>query len=470
MLYFRSFFFLFLFATTSISTLLFGALTPLHAKETDFTTIAEKAIPAVVAIKTEGRDSSFSSKSEMFDNDFWERFFGIPKPKDFNKEKFSDQLHPIGQGTGFLISQDGYILTNNHVINDADVIKVILDDNREFEASVIGKDPNTDIAVIKINGENFPYLELGNSDEIKVGEWVIAIGTPMGLKATLTVGVISAKDRNNLNLSSYESYIQTDAAINPGNSGGPLINLSGKVIAMNTAIATQTGSYMGIGFSIPSNMAALIKDQLIAKGTVTRGFLGVTLQEIDKELAKAFQLENLKGALIADVIIGSPAQKAGCKQGDVILKYNNTPVENIHQLRNNVALLTPGTTVKLLIKRQNQTLTIPVVIGVHPTSEISYSSSQKKIGIEVQNMDSEIANKLGFNSRDGVIISHVEPNSPGSMVGLQRGNLILSVNQQRVKTKEKFYQELEKVNQADDHVLLLVKQRELTRFISLKIE
>jgi len=271
-----------------------------------------------------------------------------------------------GQGSGFIISKDGYILINNHVVGDADLIKVKLSDGREFKAKVIGTDPQSDVAVIKIDATNLPVLRLGDSDKLEVGEWVIAIGNPFGLSQTVTVGVVSAKGRSRIGINDYEDFIQTDAAINPGNSGGPLVNIHGEAVGMNTAIFSRSGGYMGIGFAIPINMAKAIKDQLLKKGKVTRGWLGVVIQDIDEELAKSFGLEKTEGVLIAEVSEGSPAEKAGLKQGDIILRLNGKKVDDLGELRNKIALTAPGTKVKLEVLRENKRRTIQVTIGEQP--------------------------------------------------------------------------------------------------------
>lgn len=435
----------------------------------DFTAVAKKDIPAVVTIQVKGKQKVTASdpSSDPFGDDFFQRFFGLPMEQNRNEQQFA------GQASGFIVSEDGYIMTNSHVVQNTTDIHVILNDGREFTGKLVGTDPNTDVAIIKIDANELPYLEFGNSDNMEIGQWAIAIGNPFGLQATLTVGVISAKGRNNLDLTNVEDFIQTDAAINRGNSGGPLLDLEGKVIGMNTAIVSNagTGGYMGIGFAIPSNMAKHIMTQLIKTGTVTRGFIGVSLQAVDHDLAQAFGLKQPAGAVIADVAKGSPAEKAGLKQNDIIESLNKQPIYNITALRNAISLMSPGTPVILSVLRQGKVLDISVEIGSYPTStprEV-LSNNFNKLGFEVKDIDPETAKQLGLKEEKGVIISNVEPSTPAAWAGLKKGTLIVAINQQQANTAEEFNSILQTAPSGKP-VLLLVKQGELMRFISLKAE
>ena len=286
-----------------------------------FVNVVKKAKPAVVHIRVEKTTSSplrGQGGEDIFNHPFFDQFFG-PQNRQRPDRPQRREHKQRGQGSGFIISKDGFILTNNHVIEDADVIKVSLSDDREFDARLIGSDPQSDVALLKIEDpENLPVIALGDSDALEVGEWVIAIGNPFGLSQTVTVGVVSAKGRSSVGINQYENFIQTDAAINPGNSGGPLINVHGEVVGINTALFSKTGGYMGIGFAIPINMARSIEDQLQKDGKVTRGWLGVVIQNVDKELAESFGLKEAGGILVSEVQKDSPASKAGIKQGDVI--------------------------------------------------------------------------------------------------------------------------------------------------------
>lgn len=327
-----------------------------------FTQVAKKSMPAVVYIKAEGvgdtdemLEDLKNKEQEPFDNDFFNRFFGMP----FRK---APKQPSVSQGSGFFVNSDGLILTNAHVIKGASKITVALNDGREMAAKLVGLDPSTDIGVIKVEGKGFDHLTLGDSDDIEVGEWVIAIGSPFQLQSSMTVGVVSAKGRQNLRITDFEDFIQTDAAINPGNSGGPLLDLDGQVIGINTAIVSKSGGHMGIGFAIPSNMAKLIMNQLVSNGSVVRGYLGISLQPLDQDMADAFGLEKPEGALVAEVIKGSPAEKAGLQQGDIILQYNNTPVKTAGSFRNEIALIKPGTKITLKVNRSGKVLNLTATL------------------------------------------------------------------------------------------------------------
>ncbi len=442
-----------------------------------FTEVSKKAIPAVVSIKVKTSsqgESQFQNKEQSgrnsqrsFEEEFWEHFFGTPR-RNNSQQKSEPQS---GQASGFIISPDGYILTNSHVVRDANEITVTLNDDKEYTAKVIGEDPQTDLAVIKIDAANLPFLKLGDSDELEVGQWVVAVGTPLGLQATVTAGIVSAKGRNNLDLINIEDFIQTDAAINRGNSGGPLIDLKGDVIGINTAIVSTMGNgggYMGIGFAIPSNIAQHIMDQLIETGEVTRGFMGVTLQRIDNDLALAFGLDKAEGALIAEVSKGSPAEQAGLKQGDVILKYNNQRVSNITSLRNAVALMKPGTTLTLSVLREGKAITIPIQIGTFPTEQSFVATKDNKLGFELENLTPELAGTLGLVGEKGVIISSVETGSPAAWAGIKKGALLIAVNHKKVASVDEAKLAI-KNTEPNKPVLLLIKQGNATRFVSLKI-
>ncbi|WP_068470063.1 DegQ family serine endoprotease [Candidatus Protochlamydia phocaeensis] len=444
-------------------------------KETvaDFRGVAKKALPAVVSIKVEskkksqlfGDDSQFSDPFDFFGgNDLW-NFFGLPK-----KDSRSPSL--VGQASGVIVSPDGYILTNSHVVHDMDAINVQLTDGREFKAKVLGDDPNSDLALIKIEAQNLPYLTLGNSDDIEVGQWVAAIGNPFGLQATLTVGVVSAKSRNNLDIARYEDFIQTDAAINRGNSGGPLVNLDGEVIGINTAIATNSSSsYMGIGFAIPSNMAKHVMEEILSDGKVSRGFLGVSLQSIDYNLAKAFGLDKVEGALVANVVKGSPADKAGIQTEDIILKINDRPVENAAALRNAIYMMKPGTRVDLTILRKDKIMQLPLEVGNYKEEEMASSSTsapdKNLLGIEVGNLTPEIARNLGYDQDQGVVVTKVDPNSVAAWAGLKKGALIMAVNRQKVENIEQFNKALKSAPE-ERPVLLQLRQGDRYLFLSLQ--
>jgi serine protease Do len=435
-----------------------------------FTAVAKKCIPAVVFIKvqlTSDNDNYGAQYQNPFDqnNDFFNRFFGLP-PRGRQQQPQAEMT----QGSGFLISSDGYILTNDHVVKNADKITVTLNTGIEMDATLVGADPHTDIAVIKIEGKNFPYLELGDSEEMDIGEWVIAIGSPFQLEASLTVGVISAKGRQNLKITDLEDFIQTDAAINPGNSGGPLLNLRGEVIGINTAIVSRSGGYMGIGFAIPSDIVKNIMGQIIDKGIVTRGFLGVSLQAVDKDIAEAFGLEKAEGVLISDVVKGSPADEAGLKQGDVITEFNGTAIKSLATFRNEISLMIPGTTVSLTINRKGEILKLPVTLGTASDELSAASGVVQKLGIEVDNLTPQLAKQLGYtNIEEGVVITKVKPGSPGAITGMRPGYLIQAINHKKIANVTEFNDAINEASKSK-RILMLVRQGNATRFYSIKID
>ena len=415
--------------------------------ENDFRSLAKKAIPAVVSIKVKSENKEKTSgffqnkrnQEDFFGDDFFQRFF-------FGPDANTPQEPISGQASGFLVSPEGHIITNSHVVNEMTEIKVGLNDGREFPAKLIGQDPSTDIALIKIDANNLPYLNLGNSDDLEVGQWVAAIGNPLGLQASFTVGVVSAKGRNNLDIARIEDFIQTDAAINRGNSGGPLLNMNAEVVGVNTAIVTNmaTGGYMGIGFAIPSNIVKYDLDELLQNGTVARGFLGVTIQQIDQDLAAAFGLDKIEGALVSDISKDSPAEKAGIRQGDVILKLNQQPVANTAGLRNAISLMKPGTRVILTVMRSDKNVVeIPLEVGNFPTAVAKAEIKDTKLGVEVQNLTPELARSLNYHDDKGVVISRVSPGSLAAWAGFKKGGIILAINHQPTNTVDQFQKALE---------------------------
>ncbi|MBI5272527.1 MAG: DegQ family serine endoprotease [Chlamydiia bacterium] len=434
-----------------------------------FTRIAEQAMPATVFIKAEVTQSQpeYMNPFDMFGDDFLHRFFNQPQNPQMQQQP------QLAGGSGFLISSDGFIVTNNHVIKDAKNITVTLNDGREYPAIVKGSDARTDLALLKIDEKNLPYLTFGDSDNLKIGEWVVAIGNPFGIGATLTVGVVSAKGRQDLGIASYEDFIQTDAAINPGNSGGPLLNLQGQIIGVNTAIFTRSGGYMGIGLAIPSYMANNVIDQILNTGTVTRAYLGVILQPVDKELADALSLDTQEGVLISDVVKGSPASKAGLQPGDILLQYNGKPVKTVAKLRNEIAMMSPGKDVPLQLLRNHKKLTLTITLGSLEGEAISGELIQK-IGIDVENLTPETAARLGYNSLiDGVVISQIKTGSPAAAAGLRPGYLITGVaidwnNQKPVKNTADFEEALKELGDKK-HIILIVRHKNFQRYYTIKV-
>jgi serine protease Do len=435
-----------------------------------FSQIANDALPAVVFINVETtievpqRQNRYHSFEEFFGEGQQGRSRG-GEPRKYSQE---------GQGSGFIISKNGYILTNNHVVNEADRITVTLGDGREFEAALIGADPKSEVALIKIEGgDDLPFLELGNSDTLKVGEWVLAAGNPFGLSQTVTAGIVSAKGRDSTGIAEYGNFIQTDAAINPGNSGGPMLNIHGQVVGINTAIYTRTGGYMGIGFAIPINQAAQIKDQLIEHGKVSRSVLGIIIQEVDEDLATSFGLEESGGILVSQVVEGSAAEEAGIEAGDIIVQMDGLQVNKLGAFRNRVASTPPKSKVDLRVFRNGKYKNIAAITKElgggtkNPFGE--ESANYEKIGLTVENIDEEMASRLGIEDAEGIVVTEVEQGGSAWRAGLQPGHIISSVNRAEVDTVSAFKNALSKVDEGGK-VLLLVKDGRSSRFLVLTLD
>ena len=393
---------------------------------------------------------------DFFGEEFFDRFFGETPQRDLVQRSL---------GSGFIIDKDGHIITNNHVIEGASEIRVRLSTEKEFDAEIIGRDSKTDLALIKIKSWNdLPVVELGDSDKVEIGEWVMAIGNPFGLSHTVTVGIVSAKGRV-IGSGPYDNFIQTDASINPGNSGGPLINLKGEVVGINTAIVAEG---QGIGFAIPVNMAKEIASQLQDKGHVTRGWLGVNIQEVTPELAKSFGLKESKGALVSQVVPNSPAEKAGIEQGDIILEFDGKEVSDSKELPRIVASTPVGQSVMVKISRNGKMTDRQVKLGeMEEKAEVAKApSTHKRLGIMVQNLTPEIAQGLGLKKEMGVVVTQVEPGSPASDAGIQTGDVIREVDRKPVKDVEDFVQKVEKAKDQDT-VLLFVQRGQNNLFAAV---
>jgi serine protease Do len=370
-------------------------------------------------------------------------------------------------GSGFVISSDGYILTNNHVVDDANQIKIKLSDGKEYDAKVVGRDPKTDLALLKAEGvSGLQSLQLGDSDSLKVGNWVVAIGSPFGLEQTVTAGIVSAKGRV-IGSGPYDNFIQTDASINPGNSGGPLLNTEGEVIGINTAIFSQSGGNVGIGFAIPVNMAKEIVPQLKDKGHVTRGWLGVGIQKVTPELSKSFGLKDEKGALVSQVAKGGPADKGGIETGDVIVEFNGKKVSDSNDLPRMVASIPVGKTVAVKVLRGGNVVDREVKIGeMEQKEEVADSSTHKPLGMTVQNITPEIAKGLGLKSETGILVASVVPGSPAAKADIRSGDVIQQINKKPVKDVEDFKQKIESAKDQET-ILLLIQRGENTLFAAL---
>lgn len=432
-----------------------------------FTELADIGKPATVSIKcTVTTTQEYANPFDMFGDDMFKRFFG----PHFQQP----QQQQIAGGSGFLVSSDGYIVTNNHVVKDASKITVTLNDGKEFEATLKGNDSRTDLAVLKIEAADLPYLTFGDSDALRVGEWVVAVGNPFGLEGTITKGIVSAKGRQDLGIVPYEDFIQTDAAINPGNSGGPLLNVRGEVIGVNTAIYTRSGGYMGIGLAIPSKMVQPVIDQIMEKGAVKRAYLGIVLQPVDKELSDAFGLDKPEGILISDVIKDSPAATAGLQQGDIIVQYNEKSVKNVNKFRNDIAMMTPGSTIALKVLRNNKSQNYTITLGAQTDGEVLSAELTQKLGIDLETLSPEMASKLGYPSDTaGVVISRVKPGSPAAQAGLRPSFLITGItadgtNPKPVKSIADFDNALQELG-TKKYVILIVRHQNYQRYYTIKL-
>jgi serine protease Do len=440
---------------------------PLNALP-DFVVLAKKMRPVVVNISTtqvsesRGQQPEFGSPFGEEDpfNDFWRRFFGGPLPRGPQRQR--------SLGSGFIIDADGSILTNNHVVENAQKIVVKLSNDQEYEAKVIGRDAKTDMAVIQIKANTaLTAASLGDSDSLEVGEWVVAIGNPFGLDSTITSGIVSAKGRH-IGQGPYDNFIQTDASINPGNSGGPLINLRGEVIGINTAIFSRTGGNMGIGFAIPINLAKELLPQLRGKGKVTRGYLGVLIQKVTPDIAESLGMERGYGALVANVSKDGPAEKAGVKVGDVIIEFDDKEVKDSADLPIIVARTAVDKKVRMKVLRDKKEVTLNVAVGELKDEEVVASAPEKgELGMTVQKLTPQLAENLGLDKPDGVVVTAVEPGSAADEAGIRRGDVILEVDRKPVRGVED-YRKAIGGSRKGRGVLFLVRRGESTLFLALK--
>ena len=415
-----------------------------------FSQVAETVAPAVVNITTVTRGAAGRTPiEEFFGEEFFRRFFGeVPEREQVQKSL----------GSGVIVDPSGIVLTNAHVVERASEIEVVTADGKKHKAKVVGADRRTDLAVLKLQGGGpYPAATLGDSDKLKVGDWVLAIGSPFGLQQTVTAGIISAKGRS-IGQGPFDDFLQTDAAINPGNSGGPLVNMSGEVVGINSAILSRSGGNVGIGFSIPVNMAKRIYTELHAKGKVTRGWLGVSIQPLTPELARGFGLKEPKGVLISDVVQDSPADRAGIAAGDIVTEFDKKKVETPQDLQKGVALTPPGKGVPLKVWRDKGEKTLEIKIGETPDDNVALKSTNKSktlLGLEVRPITPDIARQLNLRGGDGVLVFSVEDESPAAEAGLQRGDVIREVNRQRVRSLQDFERVTKDIKEGDRITVLL---------------
>ena len=448
-----------------------------------FAPIAKWVTPAVVNITASSRGERISGKKDQRQEwkDRMEEFgwpFGGPNGPRMPRNPFDRKPHgdgrPDGMGSGVIVSPDGYILTNNHVVDEARDLTVTLPDKREFKATVVGTDPKSDLAVIKIDGKHLPTVSWGDSSRLQVGEYVLAVGNPFGLNSTVTLGIVSAVGRGKMGITQYEDFIQTDAAINPGNSGGALVNTKGELVGVNTAIFSQTGGYQGVGFAVSTAMAKPIYESLVKTGKVVRGYLGVSIQDVTQDLAKSFGLTDQKGALVSDVKEDSPADKAGLKQGDVIVGYQNQPIEDSAALQRQVTRTTIGDKATMRLWRDGRERTLTVTVGEQPdevkTARVDLPTGESGLaGLAVQELDRDAIRELGLKAgTKGVVVAEIEPDSPAERAGIVRGDVIREINRQPVQSVKDF-ERLASGLKKEEPTLILINRRGASLFLSVKI-
>jgi len=426
--------------------------------------VADAVRPSVVNISTTSTVTMEDHPGgDLFNDPFFRHFFGDQPGHQKRKYKSA------ALGSGVIISESGYILTNNHVIKGAEEIKVVLSDKREFKGKIVGTDPRTDLAVIKINAKDLPAAKLGDSAKLKPGDIVLTVGTPFGLNSTITMGIVSAVGRSNVGIADFEDFIQTDAAINPGNSGGALVNTNGEVVGINTAIFSTSGGYMGVGFAIPSDMAKAVMDSIIKHGKVVRGWLGVSIQDLTADIAKSLGIKQQTGALVADVVKDSPAEKAGLKRGDVIVTFDGKPVEDSTSLRNMVSAAAPGKSVTFKLFREGKELSITATLAEFKerkaVKKVEYDNVLK--GITVQELTASLREQIGVpENMNGVVITDVGADSPAQGI-LQAGDVIPEVNRHEISTISDYERVVSKIGK-EDPVLLLIYREGGTIYITLR--
>jgi len=460
------------------SLFLTPALTPVLAQEGGieslrqtgkaFSSVAKKVAPAVVFIQVEGRAGNEDEALQHgwpFQDDLFRQFFGDDFP-DLTRPTPGKQRRNIEQGSGFVFAHAGestFIVTNNHVVENAERIHIKFQDGREFDATLQGADPKSDVAVLRIKASGLPALKWGDSAQLEVGEWVVAMGNPFGLSHTLTTGVVSAKGRTTLGINDYEDFIQTDAAINPGNSGGPLLNLDAEVVGMNTAIFSRGGGNMGVGFAIPSNLAQAIAEQIVANGRVVRGYVGLGVQPLTIEIAEALGLKRQQGVLVNQVNEGSPAERAGVKPGDVLLSFDGVKLNDGNQYRNRAAMASPGSRIALGVIRDGRHENIQVQVGRLDEAAQQSAETAQAIGVAVRALSAEETRRLRLDK--AVLVTEVEPRSLAALAGIRPGTLILETNRKAVGSPAEFAAAL---GESAGSVLLRIAENGFSRYVTLR--
>jgi serine protease Do len=456
-------------------------ITILQRMSTAFVSVMEKVSPGVVGVRIERRisrptpEKPSTEAPDPFSDDLLGYFFRRRTPQE---EAPPRQYVRQAQGSGFLISKEGHILTNNHVVENADKIMVDLIDGRTVDAELVGTDPESDVAVIRIRADKLTPVALGNSDTLAVGEWVLAVGNPLGLSHTVTAGIVSAKGRSGFNVATYENFIQTDAAVNMGNSGGPLVNLKGEAVGMNAFILGPSGGNIGIGFAIPINAARDVADQLVKTGAVARGYLGVVPQDLTTEMAEAFGLAGTKGAVIAQVTENAAAARAGLRHGDVVPQFDGIAIDSASQFRNLVASRRPGDHVAVVVLREGRRQTIDITLDKRPPADDLSGRRreapkrppeelQRPLGLTVGDMTPEVAERLPAQEATGVVVTKVAPGSEAAQKGLREGYVIKEVNRREIRSEQQFKDAVSQALSEGHRVLLLITDGRVSLYVVL---
>ncbi|MBN1886115.1 MAG: DegQ family serine endoprotease [Candidatus Krumholzibacteriota bacterium] len=438
-----------------------SALMAATAAEETLPDVVERVVPAVVNIYSKKVVKTRQETPWFFEHPFFRDFFGNQqRGRAVPRERIEQNL-----GSGVIVSADGYILTNNHLVETADEVRVVLPDEREYEAEIVGSDPRSDVAVLKIDEKDLPTVPIGSATDLRLAETVLAIGYPYGIGQTVTKGIVSALGRSAMHLVDYENFIQTDASINPGNSGGALINTRGELVGINTAIVSRSGGSQGIGLAIPIELARSVMESIIEHGHVVRGYIGVSIQEVTRQMAEAFGLDEPRGVLIGQVLDDSPAASGGIERGDIVLEYDGARVDRPADLQQRIAATEPGTKIDFVVQRDGKRKTLEVKIGEHPDSAAKTEDdaiedySPLMLGVGIENLDDRYRERLDIPERvDGVLVTEVDPATPAGEAGLQRGDVIMEVDRERVRGIDDFNDVLKKRDDARRLLLLVYRQ------------